>query len=281
MLLLLVVGCSAATEKRRQKQESFSFGLIADIQYADKDTRGARHYRESLGKLKECVEELNQQKLVFTIQLGDLIDGNDTPEKTLSELDSVLEVYSTLSMPQYHVVGNHCLTAGKEALHERLGLSTFYYDFTVPEAPGWRFIVLDGNDAGYGVLGPDQLEWLRSKLTEAGDNKEKLILFNHFALLEGAARNHRMKDPDPILKLINESDCVAAYFAGHDHSGGYVFEDGIHHITIKGMVEAPALNAYAIITVSPTKLNEMGFGKEPSREMKMHGAQGDGLEPAP
>ena len=284
LCLLLMLGCGTTTVKRSQRREAFSFGVIADIQYADKDTRGARHYRESLGKLKECVEDLDRRELAFTIQLGDFIDGNKTPEKTLSDLNSVLEVYNTLSMPKYHVVGNHCLTVGKKELQEKLGLRSFYYDFTVPAAQGWRFVVLDGNDAGYGVLGETQLEWLSSKLAEARADKEKVIVFNHFALLNSAARRHRMKMPDPVLNLITESGCVVAYFAGHDHAGGYAFQDGIHHITLKGMVQAPISNAYAVIEVSPTKLEEIGFGKEPSREMKMHaqpGAEGDGLKPAP
>ena len=284
LCLLLVLGCNTTTDKRSQRQEPFAFGVIADIQFGDKDTRGDRHYRESLGKLKECVEELNRRKLAFTIQLGDLIDGNNTPEKTLSDLNSVLEVYNTLSMPRYHVVGNHCLTAGKKELHERLGLSSFYYDFTVPSAQGWRFVVLDGNDAGYGVLGANQLEWLRSKLAGACANKEKVILFNHYALLNSAAQYIRMTTPEPVLQLINKSDCVVAYFAGHDHLGGYALQDGIHHVTVKGMVDTPTGNAYAVISVSPSKLEETGFGREPSREMKQQAqprAESDGLKPAP
>jgi hypothetical protein len=32
-------------------------------------------------------------------------------------------------------------------------------------------------------------------------------------------------------------------------------------------VEAPKQNAYAVIEVSPTELKEIGFGKEPSRNL--------------
>ena len=80
-----------------------------------------------------------------------------------------------------------------------------------------------------------------------------------------------MKTPEPVLKLITESDCVVAYFAGHDHAGGYAFQDGIHHITVKGMVEAPIHNAYAVIEVSDAAINEIGYGKEPSRQLKLNG----------
>jgi hypothetical protein len=260
---------SAFADDGSKEKRLFAFGVMADVQWADKDTRGSRHYRESLGKLEECVEELNGQDLAFTIQLGDVIDGNTTPEKTLSDLDRVLKVYNRLSMPKHHVVGNHCLAAGKEALREKLELSSFYYDFTVPSAEGWRFVVLDGNDAGYGLLGKKQLKWLESRLAHARANGERIILFNHFALIEKAARHHRMKTPEPVLRLINESGCVVAYFAGHDHAGGYALEDGIHHVTLKGMVEGPVGNAYAVIEVYPGKLKEVGHGREPSRELRL------------
>jgi len=268
LCVFCVIGCRPTTGKESRQQKPFSFGVIADIQWGDKETAGERHYRDALDKLRECVDGLNGRDLAFTIQLGDIIDGNTTPEKTISDLDRVLEVYNGLSMPKYHVVGNHCLTASEEILHQKLKVDRFYYDFIVPTAEGWRFIVLDGNDAGYGVLGGTQLEWLKSKLDQACVDKEKVILFNHFALLESAAPHHRMKTPEPVEDWINESGCVVAYFAGHDHAGGYACQNGIHHITVKGMVEAPVKNAYAVIEVYSDKLVEVGFGKEPSRTLR-------------
>lgn len=263
LFILSMVGC--------RSPEPFSFGVIADIQYADKENSGARHYRTSEKRLKECVDELNRHDLAFTIQLGDLIDGNETPEATLADLDQIMGIHNSLTMSSYHVVGNHCLTAGREVIQQKLELDSCYYDFTIPEAQGWRFIVLGGNDGGYGLVGETQLEWLEAKLDEACMNGEQVIVFCHFALLEEAAPNHRLQNPQPVLQLINASGCVVAYFAGHDHAGGYVFQDGIHHVTIKGMVEAPEQNAYAIIEVRPGQLIETGFGREPDRVLKRSG----------
>jgi len=256
---------AAAEEGRRL----FAFGVVADVQYAEKEAEGARHYRESLENLEECVAELNRHDLAFTIELGDIIDGNVTPEKTLSDLDTITGIYKLLEMPKYYVVGNHCLNAGKDALREKLGRESFYYDFTVPEAGGFRFVVLDGNDAGYGVLGEKQLEWLRDTLADACANDHKVILFNHLALLEAAAAHHRMQEPGPVLDAMDEAGCVIAYFAGHDHAGGYAERNGVHHVTAKGMVEASEQNAYAVIEVYPDKLEEIGFGAEPSRGMSV------------
>lgn len=267
MCCAAVVGCQAPVQQAAPSQDAFSFGVIADIQYADKEHSGTRYYRTSEQRLQECVDELNRHDLAFTIQLGDLIDGNDTPEATLADLDHIMDIHGSLTMPTYHVIGNHCLTAGEEALHQKLKLDAFYYDFAIPEAPGWRFVVLDGNDGGYGMIAEAQLTWLEARLSEASAQQEKVIIFCHYALLKDAAPAHRMKESQPVLQIINASGCVVAYFAGHQHTGGYAYQNGIHHITVKGMVEAPEQNAYAILEVHSGQIIEKGYGAEPSREL--------------
>jgi hypothetical protein len=74
-LLLSVITCTMLPaswgDEENEEAKLFSFGLVADVQYGDKDTRGAGHYREALGRLEECVAELNQHDLVFTRELGE------------------------------------------------------------------------------------------------------------------------------------------------------------------------------------------------------------------
>ena len=65
----------------------FSFGVVADIQYADQASAGRRDYRGSIGKLESCVAAMNREKLDFVIQLGDLVDsGADNLERILNLL---------------------------------------------------------------------------------------------------------------------------------------------------------------------------------------------------
>ena len=60
-----------------------------------------------------------------------------------------------------------------------------------------------------------------------------------------------------------------AWFAGHYHKGGYTLENGIHHVTVPGMVEAPAdKNAYGVVDVYPDRLELRGVGTVPSRTLK-------------
>ncbi|NLE36751.1 MAG: hypothetical protein GX621_01855, partial [Pirellulaceae bacterium] len=247
----------------------FSFGLVADVQYADKPDRPPRLYRDSLERLRECVTELNRHPLDFTIQLGDLIDGNIGPEKTREDLDRVMSEFARLDKRLYHVAGNHCLNAGREEIEEKLGLDRAYYDFTPDGVEGWRLIVLDGNDAGYGVLGEEQTAWLKQTLDAARRRNERVILFNHFAVLKKAAARHRMKTPEPLQSIITRSGCVVAYFAGHDHAGGYAEEGGIQHVTFHGMVESGWRNAYAIVYVFQDRIEIRGFGAVPSRRLAL------------
>ncbi|MBN2217265.1 MAG: sulfatase-like hydrolase/transferase [Pirellulales bacterium] len=243
----------------------FSFGLIADVQYSDEPDRPPRAYRTSLDRLRQCVTELNRHPIDFTIQLGDVIDGNTSPEKTREDLDRVMSEFARLDKKLYHVVGNHCLNAGREELEKKLGLARAYYDFTPEGVEGWRLIVLDGNDAGYGVLGEEQTKWLEATLAKARQRGERVIVFNHFALLKQAAAHSRMKRPEPARSMLGQSGCVVAYFAGHEHAGGFAEDRGIYHVTLQGMVEAPEQNAFAIVKVFDDRIEIEGFGKVPSR----------------
>ena len=159
---------------------------------------------------------------------------------------------------------------GAGADNQRYGLQRFYYDFTVRAAPGWRFVVLDGNDAGYGGVGKEQRAWFRAVLARAAASHERVICFCHYALLKEAARGHRMATPEPLLEALDRAGCVAAWFAGHDHAGGYAVRNGVHHVTLKGMVEAPEKNAYAFIELHPDHLREIGAGAE-TRGKNTHG----------
>ena len=252
-----------------------AFGVVTDIQYGDKEGSVSRDYRGTLQRLEPCVSAFNGQKLDFVIQLGDLVDGYPTnAAASAKDLESVLPIFNRLTAPKYHVVGNHCLNVGKEALGQRLGLTNFYYTFTAPAAKGWRFVVLDGNDAGYGVVSAGQLDWFRSTLAQARQAGEKVICFCHFPLLKEAAENNRMAKPEAVLAELDASGCVVAWIAGHDHAGGYALRKGVHHLTIRGLVEAPGSTAYARFELGADRIRETGFGNEPSRVLPFGSANG-------
>ena len=269
-------------QKRNATKYKFSFGAIADCQYCAGPNRGSRHYSASVGKLKECVAELNKHDLEFVIHLGDFID------RDYSSFDKVLPIYQSLQMPAYHALGNHDFEVADELkgkVVERMGMKSKYYEFSVKD---WRFVVLDGNDVSFhaypknspkykdaeryyrenkirsprwnGAVGSEQVAWLRKILQKAEKQKEQVAVFCHFPVYP--ADPHNLWNAGEIISLFEEFSCVKAYINGHNHKGKYGQKNGIHYLTLKGMVETED-NAYSIISVHQGKLKVTGYGREP------------------
>lgn len=134
-----------------------TFGAVTDVQYCDYDPGSARYYRNSLGKLRDCVAAFNEAPLDFVMQLGDLVD------RDLASFDPVLAEFAKLRMPLHHALGNHDFPGAHRnaaAIYAKLGLAPGYYDFTWG---AWRFIVLDGNDASFRTCDGDAPEYREAK----------------------------------------------------------------------------------------------------------------------
>jgi 3',5'-cyclic AMP phosphodiesterase CpdA len=257
----------------------FSFGVIADIQYADQDTHGLRHYRESVEKLQECSAALDTKNLAFVIQVGDLVDGG------ISNLDRILPVFDQIRAPKYHVLGNHDFCADRSVLLKRLNMPAAYYQFS---EPGWRFAVLDGMNVSVGgrwpegsdnlrhgkriladlerehapnaqiwngAIGEEQRQWLAKLLSDADARKERAIVFAHFPALPASCRpNHLLWDHQKIVELLETHSSVKAFLNGHDHNGGYGQQAGIHYVTFPAMVEHPAAESCNVVSVYQDRL---------------------------
>jgi len=289
----VAISARARTAPAGRCEPLFSFGLVADIQYADKATHGARRYRESLGKLARCVAEWNEHRLAFVVQLGDIIDGNASPEATRRDLDNVLSVLGGLEAPMYHVIGNHCLSMPRSELLKRLHLDRGYYDFA---RGGWRFIVLDTMDVSVmgwptsspnykaaeaylkrhpkarrynGGVGAEQKRWLVRRLAEAAGAGQHVVVFGHHPLVREASHADLLLwNHEQVAQILERAGCVVAYFCGHDHAGGYARRNGVHYVTLPGLVEAPrGGNAYATVGVYDDRLVIAGTGTVSNRTL--------------
>jgi manganese-dependent ADP-ribose/CDP-alcohol diphosphatase len=291
LLALLALSCRSTTTEDPDRA-SVRFGLVADIQYADKDTAGERRYREALDGWKACVVAWNEDDLDFAVQLGDLIDGREELADTRRDMNRVLGVTAGLHLRLYHVVGNHCLVLPREELLARLRLERASYSFSVN---GWRFVVLDtqaistfgwspgsapheaaveylGEHAEEpnakswnGAVGEIQLEWLGAELEAAREAEERVIVFAHAPILEAASTpSHLAWDHAEVAAFLAGQPGVMAYFSGHDHAGGYAQAAGIHFVGVQGMVEAdPApdgLGAFAVVELYDDRIEVLGVG---------------------
>jgi manganese-dependent ADP-ribose/CDP-alcohol diphosphatase len=291
--LLVIVAAAAQAE-----QPLFSFGVIADAQYAEQDTAGARAYRESLAKLERCSAALQREKPEFVIHLGDFVD------RDAASLDRILAVWSKVPSPRYHVLGNHDFVTTRTELLQRLGMPAPWYDFT---AGSWRFIVLDGMNLSVaggwppsdrhategevllaslkqsgannahpwnGAVGPDQRRWLQRTLADAVRKGQRAIVFCHFPTLAESCRpDHLLWDHAAVASLLESSPATAAYMNGHDHQGGYAERNGVHYVTLPGMVEHDAASACKVVDVYRDKLVLRAAGQTASQPLMLRTAQ--------
>ncbi|XP_070419532.1 manganese-dependent ADP-ribose/CDP-alcohol diphosphatase isoform X3 [Equus przewalskii] len=158
----------------------FSFGVIADIQYADLEDgynfHGSRrrYYRHSLLHLRGAIEHWNEESSApcCVLQLGDIIDGYNAQYKASEKsLELVMSTFQTLKAPVHHTWGNHefynfsrdYLTNSKLNTkfledhivhHPETMPSEDYYAYHFVPFPKFRFILLDAYDLS--VLGVDQ-----------------------------------------------------------------------------------------------------------------------------
>ena len=187
---LSLTGCFQPSESPK----SLHFGIVTDSHYADTDMRDNRYYRESIDKMTECIDLMNEQKVDFLIELGDFKDQDDpaVEERTIAHLQAIEKVFQKFNGPTYHVLGNHDVDSlSKEQFMENItntGIKTksTYYSF---DRKGIHFVVLDANFLPDGipydhgnftwnntVIPQSQLDWLEKDLNET---KLPTITFCH------------------------------------------------------------------------------------------------------
>jgi manganese-dependent ADP-ribose/CDP-alcohol diphosphatase len=268
------------------------FGLMADIQYCDCDTKGSRYYRNSLAKLEAAVDDFNAHQVEFVLNLGDLVDRNH------EDLDAVTDRQRMLKARIYNVLGNHDYEGvdSNKKLYKKLGLPSDYFSF---EEKGWRFIILNTNDvASYaningrkkkelaaihlnikernrdngqewnGGIGKRQMKWLEKQLQRSAKAGEKVLIFSHHPLYP--AEIHAVLNDQEILDTVFPyAGIVKALISGHNHAGAYAEYKGIPCITLEGMVETAAENAYVIAEILPGKISLTGKGRASSYEIDL------------
>jgi predicted phosphodiesterase len=244
------------------------FGIVSDSHYADADPQFNRYFRESIDKMNECVELMNEQKVDFLIELGDFKDQNTPPaeQKTISYLQAIERSFQKFNGPTYHVLGNHDMDSiSKEQYLKNIsntGISNSltYYSF---DHKGVHFIVLDANfledgtDYDHGnfrwnetFVSDTELDWLRKDLASTDLPS---IVFSHQQL--GGLGMTDIQNAEAVRAILHESGRVLVGFDGHNHSGGYNKIEGIHYYTLKAMVDGSGSenSSYAIVEIMPDR----------------------------
>ncbi len=258
------------------------FGMLTDAHYAGYASRGNRHYRESLAKMRECVDRMNEEEVALLVELGDFNDGAGKPaeEDALRYLSDIEAGFARFKGPRYHALGNHNMDALSKpqvlGILENTGIDAArsYYSF---DRGGLHFVVLDPNFRSDGAaydrgdfrwtdanVPAGQIDWLEQDL-QAADRPT--IVFLH-QLLDGEGSVY-VNNAAAVRKVLEASGNTLAVFQGHHHSGAYSHVEGIHYYTLRAMVEGsgPANNAYAIVDVGPERIAVEGYRRAAGRTM--------------
>jgi predicted phosphodiesterase len=80
---------------------------------------------------------------------------------------------------------------------------------------------------------------------------------------------HALWNSEEVLSVLSKFENVKLYLNGHNHAGNYAFQNGIHFVNLKGMVETETENAFSIISFSDKQIEIKGFGREESRILNL------------
>jgi manganese-dependent ADP-ribose/CDP-alcohol diphosphatase len=281
-------GSGGLVNAGQNQKPLFSFGIIADVQYADSDPAGTRYYRASLSKLREAVNTFRKDSVDFVITLGDMID------KDIRSFDPLFDILDSSGLRFYHVTGNHDYSVEKKykmELPSEYSSRPGYYSVISKD---FRLIFLNGNEISTyssnnktiirkanalldslkkrgdqnamewnGGISDKQLLWFDNQMNEAKIKNEKVLIFCHFPILPENV--HNLINYREVLLVLKKYQNTVAWFNGHNHSGNYGSYDKIHFVTMKGMVESENQNSFARIDVYRNKILIIGSGREESR----------------
>ena len=264
------------------------FGMLSDVHYADREPAGARFYRQSLGKVQECIDRMNQEKLDFAIEMGDFKDQDAVPNEanTLKYLTTIESVLQKFNGPTYHVLGNHDMDGiSKLQLLERIENTDIpatesYYSFN---QKGIHFVVLDGNFTSEGkeydhgnfswddaLIPAIQVNWLKDDLES---NKLPVIVFIHQMLDDSKNVKQAVQNAGEVRGILEQSGRVLCVFQGHVHEERYNLINGIHYYSVNAVVDGDGHenNAYMIVDIyKDGSLTIDGYRRATDREMKMN-----------
>jgi 3',5'-cyclic AMP phosphodiesterase CpdA len=160
---------------------SFSFVQISDSHIGF----GRDPYRQSVNAtLQEAVARINAlpQRPDFLIHTGDL-----THLATPKEFDTVSEILKGLKVGQvFYVPGEHDIIGDSSEYLKRFGQGTkgegwYSFDHRGVHFIGLVNVASQGTDKGLGILGPEQLDWLKADVAGLTASTP-IVVFGHVPL---------------------------------------------------------------------------------------------------
>jgi len=270
---------------KNSEKPMIRFGMISDVHDADREPAGTRFYRQSLTKVQEAIDRMNQEKLDFAIELGDFKDQDAVPNEanTLKYLTDIESVFQKFKGPTYHVLGNHDTDGiSKQQFLERVentGIpkTKSYYSFN---QKGIHFVILDGDFTKEGkaydhgnfswddsFIPESQINWLKADLKE---NSLPVVVFVHQMLGHWRDVKLEVQNAAAVRQILEQSGKVLCVFQGHVHEESYNLINGIPYYSVNAVVDGDGSenSAYMIVDIyKDGSLKIDGFRRATDREM--------------
>lgn len=121
-----------------------------------------------------------------------------------------------------------------------------------------------------GAVSDRQLQWFEATCQTAAQAGQRVIVMAHHPV--HPADDHNAWNFPQLLEVLSRNRNVVAWFSGHNHAGALGVFEGVPCLTLRGMVETERTNAYAVVHLHADRLEVVGHGREPSRELPFRGA---------
>lgn len=227
----------------KPSSESFSFAFLTDVHM------NGGNMEISAKGLTKALEHAKSQNVDFVIFGGDLVDLDRLPPVDSLKADSLMNTFKSIvdksGMKAYFTIGNHDRyytfnhrpdTAGFGVFEKNLGKT--YYSF---DHKGTHFVVLNSvetdDSARNYVVGPEQIEWLKTDLSAISD-QIPLVVVTHvpFQSLYYPAVEGVVKDVDMFTNFKEVWDVLLSYnlkiiLQGHQHLHEELLVNGTHFVT--------------------------------------------------
>ena len=209
--------------------------------------------------IDDAISQINATPDIdFVMFTGDLID-----KPFEKELHAVLPYLAKINAPWYFSFGNHDICIGGylskkvyfdilREVNPNFSYDKPYYSFTPKK--GFKVIVLDSNIdteiTANGYIYPEQLKWLDEELSKS--QKDVVLIFSHVPLVEPfPSPNHRMKNCDEVMAVIEKYKNPIGVFTGHYHAAKIIQKGNVIYSMAPALISYP--NAFRIVSITVRK----------------------------
>jgi predicted MPP superfamily phosphohydrolase len=203
-------------------------------------------------KLQETIKEINSFKNIDFVLFG----GNNISKAEIINLRTFAHLLKKVNKKCVVLLGSTDISASnninKEYYLKRIKLARNLAHNSKPnyafKKNGYLFVVMDGAKQYFqstnGYYTNEELLWLKKTLDK--NKNEKIIILQHFPLLETDSSWIETAKTEPYKELLEQYNNVKIIISGHYNKNLEVKKDGIYHILTESYSKSGAYKTIEI-----------------------------------